>query len=357
MPSIGRAVGAFSFAATIALTTLLGSPGAIAARSSLNTTGGLLSGAVGLTSPFINAFNKIANTQGLSEGSDGRLTILLLGSDTRKHSVSRTDTIMLMSLKNGVLSAASIPRDMARIPNPNGGTFKPRVNAILKQLVRQSGGNVEAGMQKFDSVIEYVTGAEIDYHALITFAGFDDLVGVVDPIYVNNTQNIRDPKFQDDPNKPRGVYFPPSAGYMLEALHLGPLCNGLWKTAANPAQYACHRALPFVRSRKGPSNSDFQRAHRQQNFVAAVAQQIASGELNPLVDAANKNVGNRDLWTNIPINSSTAFDLYGQLGSATLSSTNQVVFAPSTYATHIPGTTAYQLNLGAVRSWISAHMS
>ena len=247
---------------------------------------------------------------------------------------------MLMSLKSGTLSAASIPRDIARVPNPNGGTFKPRVNAILKSLVRQSGGNVEVGMQKFDQVIEYVTGVEIDYHVLITFAGFDDLVDVVDPIYVNNTQNIRDPKFQDDPNKPKGVYFPPSAGYQLEALHLGPLCNGLWKTAADPAQYACHRALPFVRTRKGPSNSDFQRAHRQQNFVASVAQQIVSGELNQLVGAANDNVASRDLWTDIPIDSGTAFDMYSAPGTASLSSTNQVVFAPSTYATHIPGTTA-----------------
>lgn len=35
---------------------------------------------------------------------------------------------------------------------------------------------------------------------------------------------------------------------------------------------------------------------------------------------------------------------------------NQVVFAPTTYATHIPGTTAYQLKLPAVCSWAATYL-
>ena len=53
-------------------------------------------------------------------GSDGRLTVLLLGSDDRaSHSGNRTDVIMVVSLDptTGAVAAASIPRDTAELPD------------------------------------------------------------------------------------------------------------------------------------------------------------------------------------------------------------------------------------------------
>ena len=200
VPSTFRVVGAFGFAFVLSASVFLGSPQSIAARSGdLGSWGGWLSMAATAAAPFRPLIDALAHTNGLSTGTDGRLTVLLLGSDTRKGGVGLTDTIMIMSIKGNTISAASIPRDTARIPNPftpsTTDTFSPRVNAILKSLVSSSGGNIEAGMDKFDQVIESLLQIEIDYHALITFKGFDQLVDVVDPIYVNNTQNIRDPKF------------------------------------------------------------------------------------------------------------------------------------------------------------------
>ena len=52
-------------------------------------------------------------------GKDGRLTVLLLGSDWRKTGGGeRTDVMMVATIDptNGLAAVASIPRDMERIP-------------------------------------------------------------------------------------------------------------------------------------------------------------------------------------------------------------------------------------------------
>src|SRR5689334_11607352 len=57
-------------------------------------------------------------------GTDGRFTVLLLGSDYRPaHPGNRTDTIMVVSVDSstGSVAAASIPRDTANFPLPGGG--------------------------------------------------------------------------------------------------------------------------------------------------------------------------------------------------------------------------------------------
>ena len=293
-------------------------------------------------------------TQAMNTGSDGRLTILLLGSDTRGGGFSRTDTIMVASIKGKSISVVSIPRDTAHIPNPDGGTFSPRINAILKQL--KAGRTNEEALNKFEQVIENLLQVEIDYHAVVTFVGFEALVNSVEPISVRIAHPVRDTKFWDDPNKPSGVYFPQADDYQLFALQPNsdpPLCNGLWKTHSEPIpnQYWCHRALPFVRSRKGASNSDFVRARRQQDFVMAairrVIQRGTGANLNALVDRANGAASYGALTTNIPITNANAIDLYNMLNGGNV--VFQEVFNPPNYATHIPGGTAYELKLPEVR--------
>ena len=85
---------------------------------------------------------------------------------------------MVVSIKGGSISAASIPRDTARIPNPAGGTFKGRVNAILKKFVK-AGYTRDQALDKFEVVIENLLNIEIDYHALVWFGGFTTLVGKI----------------------------------------------------------------------------------------------------------------------------------------------------------------------------------
>ncbi|MEX2546809.1 MAG: LCP family protein [Chloroflexota bacterium] len=293
--------------------------------------------------------------QAVSDGSDGRLTILLLGSDTHGAGVSRTDTIMVMSLRGNSISVVSIPRDTARIPNPDGGTFKPRINGIVRHL-KAGGLSTQQALAEFERVIEHLLLVEIDYHAVVSFRGFESLVGEIEPVSVRINKGIADPKYWDDPDQLTGVYFPESTDYDLYEYQPGApslLCNGQWRNQSQPipSQYWCRRALPFVRSRKGASNSDFSRAKRQQDFVVAAVKRVISrgsgSQLNSLVSAANNAQNGGILTTNIPINGSNAIDLFNRLNGASLSF--QTVFSPPTYATHISGGTAFELKLPEVR--------
>ncbi len=360
--ALSRVAITIGLATLIGVSGLLGPAPVIAKGQSGTGPGGLLAWAdlgASLASPLRPLLAALGQKQ-ISTGTDGRLTMLLLGSDTRGNGIQRTDTVMIMSIKNGQISVASIPRDTSRIPNPYhpGTTFRGRVNTLVKQL-RKGVSSDQAALQQFEYVIENLLGIEIDYYALVKFTGFNDLVQQVEPITIN-TQRIKDKKFWDDPNLLKGIYVPAASNYQLyawqpTALASDGLCNGLYKTHGTSAsQYWCHRALDYVRSRKGPGNNDFVRASRQQNFVLATIRAVASSELSGLVDTATAKAGESSLITDIPINISTATDMYNLLKSASVSA--QVVFSPRTYSKHIRGTTAYQLNLAAVRAWAAAHL-
>ena len=217
----------------------------------------------------------------LDEGSDGRLTILLLASDSRGTGVSRTDSIMVASIdENKVISTASIPRDTARIPLPaslGGGTYVGKINGMVKSFIK-SGMTQNAALNKFETVIESVLGGvEIDYRVVLWFGGLTTLVDQVDPITVNVVKEIRDSKQIDDhaADQRKGVYFPLASSYQLFATNVSAngrtYCNGNWRFDPAPidAVNYCHRALPYTRSRKGPGNNDWIREARQQTFLVS----------------------------------------------------------------------------------------
>ncbi len=320
----------------------------------------------------IDLLNALQGVQSVDHGTDNRLTFLLLGSDTRGSGIERTDTIMVMSLDLATqkISALSIPRDTARIPNPEGGTFKGKVNAILKKLVAST-GNVDQAFAKFVVTIEQLLGGksnpiEIDYYAFTTFKGFGSYVDEVEPITIDTSLAIKDPKFWDDPNLSKGVYFPAyQTGYQLWALQpangvsSSGLCNGLWKTNGTGQQYWCRRALPYVRARKGPKNSDFLRASRQQSFVDAsvrrVLQRGSGASLTSLLQLSDQLVSDHALRTDFPYNGvGNAVYIFNQLSGSQL--TARVVLKPNKYAAAIPGTTAFELKLSRVHAWADAHL-
>jgi anionic cell wall polymer biosynthesis LytR-Cps2A-Psr (LCP) family protein len=295
----------------------------------------------------------------LNKGSDGRLTFLLLASDSRVSSVSRTDTMMIISIKGNTITAASIPRDTARLPRPasmGGGVFPGKANTVLRQLL--SGTTLDGALSKFEIVFEDLLRIEIDFRAIIWFNGFTTLVDKVDPITVNVTREIRDGKLGEDPDGPAGVYFPKRAGYAIYAWDPlpNPYCNGSWKDDTSPpidAKFMCHRALPYMRSRKGPNNSDWVRARRQQEFVVATIKAVAQSELSGLVTTAQSE-GLGRWWTNYPISLTSAMDLYNEFQGASLG--KHVVFKPTTYATRIPGSAGYELKVPAVRAWAAQYL-
>jgi hypothetical protein len=354
----------FGLTAMFAISSAMGSPAAIAASRANGDGGGALTWlrlAAGFAAPLQPIIDALDGSPAINTGSDGRLTFLLLGSDARGAAVSRTDTMLIMSVKGTTINAASLPRDTGRVPKPEGGTFSGKANGILRQRINEANGNVEQGLDKFEKDLEWLFGIEIDYHALIWFSGFTTLVDKIDPVMVNSGREILDKKHIDDPDGPHGVYFPKWNGYALYAWNPSsysgaPYCNGAWQNDTNPpidSGYWCHRALPFVRSRKGPYNDDWVRARRQQDFIGAAIKAVSSTELSSLESTA-EGEGMGKWLTNYPITPSSAVDLYNALHNATL--VNQVVFKPSTYAARIAGTSAYQLHLDACRAWAAQYL-
>ncbi len=354
-----RVVAAFVLALTVVLSGVVSNPAVNAFEPAPGGSGrtSLLDMGMGLASIVPPSFwAAVGQSQTIEPGPDGVLNILLLGSDARSGGVSRTDTIMVVSLKGNTIRAASIPRDTAKIPNPNGGTFSGRINAILKTL-KNSSTSTEVALQKLEVVIENLLQIPIDYHALITFNGFHALVDVVDPITIT-TREIRDSRYWDDPTRTPGVYFPARTDYQLHAWQPNatpPLCNGKWKTlgTADPDLW-CRRAMPYVRSRKGAGNSDFKRAKRQQEFIFATVKDVGAAHLSPLLTAATAQDASNQLYTSFPITIGNVQDFFNRLQNAQFG--NHVVFGPTTYSTHIPGTTAYQLKLDVVRNWANDNL-
>jgi polyisoprenyl-teichoic acid--peptidoglycan teichoic acid transferase len=284
-----------------------------------------------------------SGTQGssISYGKDGRLTMLLLGSDFRPTLAGeRTDVIMVVTInpKTRKMAAVSIPRDIARVRLPNGTVYSGRVNGIYAYYKKTLGK--AAALARLESIVEYNLQIEIDHHALIRFRGFNALIDEVNGLSVGIGKEIRDPKFWDDPNKPRGIFFPRASGWPLKAS--APLCNGLYKTKPYTGQpgYTCERALVYVRSRNGIGNNDFKRARRQQGVVAvAITKVIQRGNganLASLLSRAN-NLGS-DFYTDIPLTLANANQLYNLLHGAVLPSDRRAVLRPTTYAARITGT-------------------
>ena len=317
----------------------------------------LLNIAMSIVAPGAALLDRVTGVDAVSPGSDGRLTFLFMGSDARNSAIGRLDTVMVVSLKGDQISMASIPRDTARIPNPAGGVFGGKVNGLVRSWV--SGGmSRDAALARFETVMENLLRIQIDYRAVVWFNGLTTLVGRVDPITVNIPNEIRDPKQVDDYPDEWGVYFPRATSYNLYDYNPSgdTRCDGAYKFDQNPpvdSTFWCHRALPFVRSRKGPNNNDWVRAKRQQGFIFAAIRATSSADLGDLVSTAS-NQGTGKWLTNMPITVANANDLFSRLRGSSLA--HQVVFKPNAYATRISGTSGWELKLSAVRAWTAAYM-
>jgi LytR_cpsA_psr family len=346
----------FGVACVLAASGVVGQTSAVAAGFDSRRLGVDLLDLASRLTPLARVLESDGAAGDTGGGTDERMTFLLIGLDARGAAVTRTDALMVVSFEGTTMSAASIPRDTSGIPNPfDGGVFHGKVNTILDQL--DNDVTLEEGLDRFELVIENALGIEIDYHVMAWFDGFTTLVSLIDPVIVDVEKEIYDPKHLDDPNGPAGVYFPESTAYALHANNPGgnPRCNGAYQDDAPPisAQYWCRRALPYVRSRKGDQNDDFHRSKRQQFFVAAAIKALSEAELDALVTTAQAQ-GPGKWWTNYPINAASALELYSSIRNVEL--VNNVVFKPKTYSGRVPGSSAYELNLAAVREWTALYM-
>ena len=305
-----------------------------------------------LIQPLAQTLHTVVPGQ-IDKGSDGRLTVLLVGSDWRPRLVGtgeRTDAMMLVTIDDQrQISAVSLPRDVSNVPISPTEVFQAKINGLFKHF-KEIYGTREAALEHMRMSFEYTFGIEIDYVAYIRFTGVDRLVDEVGGVPVAVPYNIYDPKIVDDrTDRQHGAEFDQSDSTLMLGSS-APLCYTVgdpinWDNTPN-----CRRALLYVRSRHGPGNNDWRRARRQQGFMFAAIERVISrgsgGNLDALRADALSNPD--DFYTTLPTDPASVLALFDMLDGAQL--VHQAVLMPSTYAFNVPGTSKQELHLDAVRA-------
>ncbi len=256
-------------------------------------------------------------------GSDGRLTLLLMGTDYRPaHPGNRTDAMMVVSIDptTGKSAGFSVPRDVSDFPLPKSGTYGPKVNGLYQYLDGTMGNGGKGMKQAFARAF----GIEIDHYVLIGFTGVIKLIRNVGGVDVTLAEPYYDPY------------------YWVNNHHRG------WGLPAGKSHLNAEDALIFARSRKG--DSDFQRAKRQQQLVmAAVAKVRKRG-----IDGLGKllNIARSTVRTDLPLD--RAADLFALYSTVDLAKVDRAVFGPKKFAVRNGGTD-YRLVLDLCKKWIKSH--
>jgi len=198
----------------------------------------------------------------LKKDSTGVYTnVLLVGIDTRDNTkLLNTDVIIVGSYNHQTkdIVMISIPRDFYAKVNPEKTSFS-KINSAYSINERKGEGN---GLVVLEEIVEEILGLEIQYHAMINFKGFVDLIDSVGGVYVNVENSFTDYRY------------PLGTGYQTVSFKAGPqLMDG-------------ETALKYARSRHSQQNgegSDYARARRQQKVMDAFKDVLLSTEtlLNP----------------------------------------------------------------------------
>jgi len=209
--------------------------------------------------------------------TDGRINVLLLGSDKRDAGALtidavRTDTILVASISrvDGSVVLISVPRDLW-VQSPRG--YHTKINGIYQ----------DGGAKDLEKVLEDVLGMPIHYYALVDFNLFEQSVDALGGVTVNIETSFDDYMYpiEGKENAPENERY--------EVLHF----------VAGPVQMDGKLALKYARSRHGNNNegTDFARAKRQQKVILAIKEKALSAQtlLNPsklkdLYDVYSKNV-------------------------------------------------------------------
>jgi LCP family protein required for cell wall assembly len=262
--------------------------------------------------PPIEGFAEVA-------GSDGRFTLLLLGSDARAGVIGeRIDTIMAATIDptTGRVAMASLPRDTVNVPIANGEVYTPRINGLL-QTFEMNGASRKEALRKTMRSFAYAFDTEFDGYVLIGFGGVRRLIDEIGGVDVFMDRALWDP-----------------------TMHVGK--KGL-KLKAGWNHLDGNRALAFARTRH--TDSDYQRAARQQQLImAATAKVLENGpDAIPALAAKALNFVDTDL-------SIDDVSVLLQLAErARLKNYKGVVLGPSTYAGSGPELYTIQMKIDAVR--------
>jgi polyisoprenyl-teichoic acid--peptidoglycan teichoic acid transferase len=219
-----------------------------------------LGGSGGTTVGQIPGFSNlpIPSSQPDVQGGE-RVNILLVGIDAAPQRTTQlTDTMLVVSLDPlGRRSAMiSVPRDLYGVPLPDGRLYNAKLNSLMAVANAHPDQYPLGGVGTLKATIGRLLGVQIHYFAAINLLGFKDAVNAIGGVDITVRQAIHDPSYHDEFGTKVGFYIEPGRYHM----------DG-------------RTALAFVRSRKGAGDSDFTRADRQQQLLAALRAKLTAGNL------------------------------------------------------------------------------
>ncbi|MBN1888785.1 MAG: LCP family protein [Thermoflexales bacterium] len=186
-----------------------------------------------------------------------RIQILLIGIDQREDEEGpwRTDTVILVSVNPVAKTASmlSIPRDVwTTIP----GFYEDRINNahFLGEAYDYPGG----GPALAKKTVQYLVGVPVHYYVRVNFTAFEKLVDLIGGIDIDVPAEINDPEY------------PAHVGYGYEPLFI----------PAGRQHLNGEMALKYARFRHD-DQGDFGRAHRQQQVILAIRDQVLSANKFP----------------------------------------------------------------------------
>lgn len=207
-----------------------------------------------------------------------RVNVLLIGMDSGAgRNTALTDTMIVASLDpvGKTVSMASIPRDLVDVPLPDGRIFKGKINGLVS-YVRWNPAKFP-GARDGQSVLAAALGGlldlRIDMWAQVNMGGFVYLVDSVGGVTINVTDGFCDPDYDE---------------YGIDGFGVAP-----GRYHMNGSQ-----ALAYARIRKAAGESDFTRAARQQEVIAALRDRMVQGAFLANPGDFLKSLG-RTISTNI----------------------------------------------------------
>ena len=186
-----------------------------------------------------------------------RINVLLIGVDAGVgRNTFLTDSMIVASLDPvaKTVSMASVPRDMVDVPLPDGRTFKPKINGLVSYVNwnKSKFPGAKDGESVLASAIGTLLGIKIDLWAEVNLGGFAYLVDSVGGINIKVTSAFCDYRYKE---------------YGIDGFQISP---GWWHMNGD-------QALAYARVRKAAGESDFTRAARQQEVIAAIRDRIVHG--------------------------------------------------------------------------------
>ena len=266
-------------------------------------------------------------------GLGERVTILLVGVDFAPGRTQHlTDTMLVATLdpESGEGAMVSVPRDLYGVPLGDGRVYNAKLNSLMATAAADRETYPLGGPATLKSAIGDLLGTRIHYFAAIDIEGMREVIDTLGGVTVTVERTINDPQYSDTLTGQRGLYI--EAGIQ----HL----DG-------------YAALGYVRSRMSAGENDFTRAERQQQLLAAIAEQLTAGNLivtlPGLLDAVKGNVA-----TDIPASRISA--LAGEVQDADLGGLERHVLTPDKGYVTVDAASAagYVLypNVEAIRSLI-----